>query len=160
MRLVYFYIVVGLLFTSCKKGAVERPIWLNDSPTVRMPDAVFSFKASGKKWDATLLGFVQPMGLSLQYNDSGFTARLEKASGIIESPAQLCLSFGKEHFYYSLSLVNNNSVDISKRDYRSPKTVNPDSSLMQQRIIHYIDEYRNLSYFAGTRDCFSKIKYP
>ena len=104
------------------------------------------FKAKGKNWKASILSFTQPVPLIINYTESGFILSQKTNYGMIEGPAQLVISNGKHHFYYPVNLLNKEWSVTTNKDYRSPKTVNPDSSLNQQRIIHTIDHWRNLLY--------------
>jgi hypothetical protein len=162
MRSLLPYILLLGLITGCKNKFLEKPVFLNDNALLSVPDLHLQFKTKFKKWKVTLQTFTQPIPLSLQYSDTGFTATLKSDAGIVEGPAQICLSSGKQYFYYSVDLINREHAAISRKDYRSPKTVNPDSSLVQHRIMHEFDTYRNLMYTHGKLDYFFEedIKLP
>ncbi len=138
----------------CSKPSTPKPVWVNMADSLIFSDAMLTFKTVGKKWNATIISFVQPLPLSVIYNDTGFTAKPEKPDGIIEGPAQICLTTEGEIFYYPVYLINKKGIPVIDKDYRSPKTVNPDSSLMQQRMIHSIDSFRNLVYLSGKSEYF------
>jgi hypothetical protein len=147
MRKQFFYIILLLVLNACNKP-VAKPVWLNEQSIIYYPDVQLQFKSKTTNWSAMLLGFIQPIPLSIKYNSDGFTVVNENKNGIIEGPAQICLSSGSEHFYYPVNLHNKEWSAVTHKDYRSPKTVNPDSSLQQQRIVHEINQYRNLVYTA------------
>jgi len=111
-----------------------------------MPADSLVFKAKGKNWKASILSFTQPIPLSVNYSDSGFILYQRTMYGITEGPAQIVVSNDNQQFYYQVNLLNKERSAITNKDYRSPKTVNPDSSLQQQQIIHTIDNWRNLLY--------------
>lgn len=145
MRKQFFYIALLLLLNACNK-AVEKPVWLNKQAIISYPDVQMRFKSKTINWSARLVSFIQPIALSIKYNSDGFTVLNENKNGIIEGPAQICLSSGNEHFYYPVNVQNKEWSAVTHKDYRSPKTVNPDSSLNQQRMEHDINLYRNLVY--------------
>jgi hypothetical protein len=145
MRTFYFHIIVLFSLAGCQKYTVVKPTWLNETKTVQLPDASLQFASPYKNWKACLQGFIQPVPLQLQYQDSGFVIKLLHREGISEGPAQIILNSGEQYFYYNLLLVNK-QIAATKKDYRSPKTVNPDSSLQQQRILHQVDANRNILY--------------
>ncbi len=139
------HIILLTLLVSCREVTPEKPVWLNPAPELAVTDLQLQFRCSGKNWKAVLLNFTQPVPLSVRHNDTGITISAVHKKGVTEGPAQLCLSTGDHYFFYPVHLRNSKPVLVSKKDYRSPKTVNPDSSLYQQKIIHDIDEYRNLA---------------
>jgi len=143
MRKLLLHIILLFSLAACKNKTVEKPVWLNESATVQMPDALLQFSSTDKNWKATLQSFTQPIPLQLNYHDSGFIIQLLNYEGVTEGKAQLILNNGKQYFYYDVLLVNEKKSS-TKKDYRSPKTVNPDSSLQQQRILHQIDANRNI----------------
>jgi hypothetical protein len=139
------YIVLTFFLASCKSKQLEKPIWVNNSSTVVIPIDSLQFKTPVKGWKAELLSFIQPIPLIISYNDTGFYILSKTSTGAIEGRAQICLSKGKNYFYYPISIYNKPMAAVSVKEYRSPKTVNPDSSLVQQKIKHRIDQWRNLS---------------
>ncbi len=145
MTRLVVYIIFLLLLSACNKP-VDKPVWLNPQPVISYPDVQLQFESKTNNWSASLVSFIQPIPLSVKYSPDGFTVLNENKNGVIEGPAQICLSCGNQHFYYQVNLINKDWSAVSHKDYRSPKTVNPDSSLHQQRIVHDINQYRNLLY--------------
>jgi hypothetical protein len=78
--------------------------------------------------------------------------------GITEGPAQLCVYIEEDYFFYPVYLLNTNAGTVIHKEFRSPKTVNPDSSLKQQRIIYNIDKYRNILYKQNTSKYFNEAQ--
>lgn len=146
MRKLFFYIILFFSLAACNNKAIEKPLWLHNTTLLSIPADSLIFKAKGKNWEATILSFIQPVPLIINYTDSGFILSQNTNYGVVEGPAQLVISNGKHHFYYPVNLLNKEWSAIVNKDYCSPKTVNPDSSLNQQRIIHTIDCWRNLLY--------------
>jgi len=116
---------------------------VNASATVQLPGALLQFKSSGTNWKARLQSFTQPIPLKTEYLDSGFVINIQNEQGVTEGPAQIILSNGNQHFYFPV-LLRNRQTTAAPKDYRSPKTVNPDSSLQQQSIRHQVDASRNI----------------
>ena len=133
-----------VLVMSCKTHSSKMPVWNNSSDTIVLADAQLVFTTNDKNWEATLLTFIQPIKLSTAFINGKLSVSVLHKTGVVEGPAQICLSSGSEHFYYPVFLVNKNQQPIAAKEYRSSKTVNPDSSLTQQRMIHKIDINRNL----------------
>lgn len=146
MKKIIIHIVLIILLVSCYSKPVEKPVWLNKKAIVSFPADTFLFKSETKNWKAILLSFSQPVPLQINYNTEGFVLFAKNKAGITEGAAQLILSNDNHFFYYELNLHNHSYGTITDKDYRSPKTVNPDSGLHQQRIVHTIDEWRNLVY--------------
>jgi len=138
------HIILLLFIIACKNKQPARPVLLNKEKIISVPNDSLLFQSKEKNWDAVLLSFTQPIPLQIQYTEQGFILSLQHKYGITEGPAQVMLSKDDQQFFYELSLRNNSYGIISNKDYRSPKTVNPDSSLAQHRITHTIDEWRNI----------------
>ncbi len=144
MRKLLLHILLIFLFSTCRKQLIQQPILVNGLSVIVLSNDTIQFKTKDRNWEVCLQSFIQPLPLQIQYNDSGFTVSLKNQFGVIEGPAQIILSNNDQTFFYSITLKNKVSDYIIKKDYRSPKTVNPDSSLQHQRMIHNIDIYRNL----------------
>ncbi|MES2849021.1 MAG: hypothetical protein V4685_08195 [Bacteroidota bacterium] len=138
-------ILLLLLLNACTKP-VQKPIWQNPQSIISFPDVQLQFKSTTNNWSASLVSFIQPIQLSIEYTSDGFILINDNKNGVIEGPAQICLTSGDQYFYYRVNLINKEGSAVTHKDYRSPKTVNPDSSLHQQRIVHAINQYRNLVY--------------
>jgi hypothetical protein len=72
--------------------------------------------------------------------ESGFT---------IEGRGQVCLSTADYHYFYPVFVQNTKSGEVTGKDYRAPKAVNPDYNLNQQSIKHNFDQGRNLTALSG-----------
>jgi hypothetical protein len=145
-------LILLITLVNCQKRAVEKPVWLNKSIVVQVPQSILQFKTDDKEWKATLQSFVQPIPLQISYHHAGFSVQLQNKEGILTGPAKIILNKGDQYFYYDIFLANK-QILVTKKDYRSPKTVNPDSSLQQQSIVFQIDRYRNI---MGNHNSFFK----
>ena len=133
-----------LHLVACHEQVVQRPEWLNARTIIRFPADTLQFRAGGSAWTAALLTFSQPVPLELIPTLYGFKLTAGQPYGITEGPAQLMLASGQQHFYYPCMVQNADTRQRELMDYRSPKTVNPDSGLHQHRMIHQVDPWRNL----------------
>jgi len=144
MRKWFLHIILLVLVVACKNKAVEKPVWVNKTDILSFPNDSLVFKAAGENWTATLQSFTQPIPIKINFANNGFILLPQNNYGITEGTAQLILSSGSQQFYYDLNLRNNSFGSITDKDFRSPKTVNPDSSMAQHRMLHAIDEWRNI----------------
>jgi hypothetical protein len=138
------YTLLWMVLAACNMPQVPKPEWVNRVEYLSIPAEKIVFKAPGNEWEAVLLSFTQPVPLQLSYTDSGFMVSQANQSGITEGKAQIVLTYKDQVFFYPVTLINKESGHISEKDYRSPKTVNPDSSLNQQSLQHAIDQWQNL----------------
>jgi hypothetical protein len=129
---------------SCNKKDATKPLWINGNKTTYSTTDTFIFITKEKKWTANLLSFVQPLPTTITTSNDTLFVQLNAAKGILDGKAQLCLQQGSTAFIYTFNLQNDTTSSSILKDYRSPKTVNPDSSLLQHRIIHHIDSNRNI----------------
>lgn len=135
---------------------MDKPVWINQQSQVYAPSDSLHFKCEGKQWKAVLVGYIQPIELKTLPTTKGITIVFARNSGVIEGPAHLILSKGDQYFMYDFNLLNTKDTIITEKDYRSPKTVNPDSSLNQQRIVFEYDQWHNLVQNKNTRAFFSE----
>ena len=146
---------MAILLFACKEQ-LDKPVWVNEQSQVYAPSDSLHFNCKGKEWKAVLAGFIQPIELKTLPTINGITIVFARNSGIIEGPAQLILSKGDQSFVYDFNLLNTSDSNITEKDYRSPKTVNPDSSLNQQRIVFEYDQWHNLVQNKNTSEFFSE----
>jgi hypothetical protein len=147
---LFVFLVLGL---GCANRQ-EKPIWLNPQSPIEYPTYSFRFKSKDTNWYATLISFTQPISLIVKYEKNGFSLHTPSQSGIIEGPAQLCLSYKENFYYYPVKIVNR--IDSMRHlvDFRSPKTVNSDSSLNHQSIIYFNDRFQNLKRLEDSSSFF------
>lgn len=155
MRVFVLYMALFTLF-SCGKDQVDKPILLNKSTVRFAAGDVLTFKAIPAQWQARLLSLTQPIPVVLMPTNDGFRLKMQNKYGITEGPAQLVIYNDNQYFYYDIYLYNKTTGQITERDYRFPKTVNPDSSLNQQKMIHQIDQWRNVLYLPNSNIYFNE----
>ncbi|GHB79692.1 hypothetical protein GCM10007390_37270 [Persicitalea jodogahamensis] len=135
---------------ACSQVPIEKPVLVSKSEIVSIPADTLSFNTSHSEWEAMLYTHIQPLKMRThQANGRLMVFLLPGQGGILEGPARLELATGNRHFYYPVTVRNSVVKTGSMKDYRSPKTVNPDSALAQQRIVHIIDPARNLLELPG-----------
>ncbi len=150
MMIKYTLALTGLIWytlvslSACRQHLLRRPVPASELTTLTVPFEGLAFVATGRNWKATLLTFTQPIELNIEYTNTGFIVFQDSPAGIIEGPGKLCLNSGNNHFFYDAWLQNQEFTSPETIDIRSPKTVNPDSSLNQQRIVFTIDEWSNI----------------
>lgn len=146
---------MAILLFACKEQ-LDKPVWVNEQSQVYAPSDSLHFNCKGKEWKAVLAGYIQPIELKTIPTTNGITILFARNAGIIEGPAHLLLSKGNQYFIYDFNLLNTSDSILTEKDYRSPKTVNPDSSLNQQRIVFEYDQWHNLVQNKNTREFFSE----
>lgn len=140
-NIVLYGLIVTLLF-SCKQKE-QKPIWLNSKAVLDFHFNELKFSCYERDWKVLLVTSVQPIVLGSSYKNGILKVQSPLRGGVIEGSAEICLTNGDVNYYYPIQLINK-KAKASTIVFRSPKTVNPDSSLAQQRIQYQVDEYRNL----------------
>lgn len=146
-----------LFFFACAQKKATAPVWLNHANRMTIPTDTLFFSSSVKKqWKASLLSFIQPIQLEVMPNSEGFMIYLKEKTGITEGPAQLLLQHDDVSFFYPIQFQNASPGVIAQKDYRSPKTVNPDSSLHQHRMLYTTTQWRNLEQLNQSTQYFAE----
>ncbi|MBC7722853.1 MAG: hypothetical protein H7068_12570 [Pedobacter sp.] len=128
---------------------------MNVQDTLFVPNNELVFLTDHQQWSASLLTPTQPIALAIKISGKHcITTNLLYAAGVTEGPAEICLSSGNSFFYYPVYLLNKKIDSVIHKDYRSPKTVNPDSSLHHQRMLHSFDVYRNIMLLPNKNNKF------
>lgn len=148
--------IIALLLISCANKHVEQPVWLNQKPVVVIPIDSLIFCAANNDWKISLQGFIQPIPVQLKKTNKGFVIQLVNTAGITEGRAILTLAHKGNTFYYDIILKNKISQTKHAYDFRTPKTVNTDSSLQQHRVIYSMDEWRNILPDKGSLQYFAE----
>ena len=143
MRKLITIIILAITAISCDKK-IEKPTWLNQTLVISYNDIVFRFKTNEQDLQAILITSIQPINLKADYQNGVLKVYPINKGGIIEGKAQICLRNNKTSFFYDVEIKNGTKA-VFRKDYRSPKTLNPDSSLIQQRIVYRVDEFRNVT---------------
>ena len=144
-----------LLLCACNNKPIEKPFWMNVKDTLFLPNNGLVFLTDHQQWAASLVTPTQPIELPIKTcGKYYFTANLLYSTGVTEGPAEICLSSGNTFFYYPVYILNKKVDSIIHKDYRSPKTVNPDSSLHHQRMLHNFDVYRNIMPLYNKKNYF------
>lgn len=153
-NLLTLFFLLAIL-CSCNNSPITKPHWLNLKDTLIVPNDKMVFLSPNAYWTVTLLTPIQPITLPVTAgNGHYFTSSLNHVNGITEGPAEICIAQEKLCYHYSVYLLNKKVDTIIHKDYRSPKTVNPDSSLHHQRMIHNLDKYRNILSFQKNKSNF------
>lgn len=156
MRIIILVISLWSIY-SCEQN-MDKPIWLNENTHFTYTHDTFHFKSNTAEWSAILYSFTQPIALTVEPERGGFRVLTKRQSGIIEGTANLCLTSNKKQFFYSVLLINPQDTLSHWVDYRSPKTVNPDSNHSHQSIVFKLDCYQNLLR-SDSENYFSEKEY-
>ena len=144
------HISLLLVIGACTQSPVEKPKISSKSETFSLPADTLYFHTSHAEWVAILYTHIQPLKLRTHYASGRLMVYLlPEQGGIIEGPARVALAHEDQVYYYPVTVRNSSQEPGSKKDYRSPKTVNPDSALVQQQIVHVIGPSRNLIKLPG-----------
>ncbi len=143
MRIIFMTSVLILTFTACRQH-VQKPVWVNAASTITLPGDSLVFSSTSATWLATLLSFTQPVQLRIHAIPGGFSVQPDQETGYTGGPAHLLLQLGNTSFQYHFFLKNKSAGLVTAIDLRSPKTLNPDSTLQQQQMLSNVDEWRNL----------------
>lgn len=143
MKCIFKSLLVFLLF-SCNNGKLDKPVLLSQADTISTQSLNLKFKTQHKNWKAILFTFNQPIELNTSFRDSTLQVNYSSKKLNLNSAANLCLIANDNCFNYNFFLKNSASVKEIQKDYRSPKTVNSDSSLQHDRVSYLLDEAQNL----------------
>ncbi|MDR2275553.1 MAG: hypothetical protein LBF27_31900 [Sphingobacterium sp.] len=143
MRKLSYYIALFLLFSACKKES-SSPNWPLERYELVLPSKSIYFDWNPKEhYRAILYSFSQPIELLTSIENGKFKVKLDQVAGITEGPAELLL-VGKNIYHFNVMIKNVGSDHPSTKTFYSPRTFDPDSSLIQQRLSINMDTYRNL----------------
>ena len=147
--------ILSMGVVSCGNQMVHAPeiVYKPDSLYSNITDSIVLLLDAGNAtpYHFYLITAVQPLLLEATTRHGKTTVLLKSADGFCEGPAAICCVAGRQNFFYPVQLIypmEDQLVQI-KKDYRSPKTVNPDSSLLQQRILYNMDKRRILLPLSG-----------
>ncbi|MFC5624359.1 hypothetical protein [Algoriphagus winogradskyi] len=141
-RLLLF--MIGNLLFGCQQEKVTKPEMLNPKATFVVNLDSLLFEAEAREWQAWVSTAVQVIYPEVTQHEQQLSISINPKNGVIEGSAYLTLQAGEDQFVYPIYLRNpketRNLVDL-----RSPKTVNTDSSMIQQQILYSYDHSGNLS---------------
>jgi len=134
----------------------KAPIWIDPVDTLLLNHQNLHFKTENLDWKAFLRTEIQPISIPWTYSHGILSLSLKDISGIVEGPADFSFIYKDKSYDYSFYLKNPSGIKLIHRDYRSPKDLNPDSNLEQQKIVHQIDIYRNLKELPNKDSLFEE----
>lgn len=148
------FILCLFIGAGCRSRPVaEAPLLLHFPGILHAgrPDSVVvKVQGAGEEWKFVLLTQRQPILLKPEFHQGAGVIPLQFPFDFYQGPAVLCCMHGERRYFYSLLLVDDRVAGrpVIQKEYRSPKTVNPDSSLAQQRICFDLDTSRNILPYA------------
>lgn len=145
MSKLWIYIALLALLISCQKKEVKAPEWLNPGEEWGAEFPALEFSVEEVEWQAWLQTPLQPITLKIESREGKLSLSLPEKNLWIEGQAILILSHKDKQFHFPLFLKKRES-ESELVDLRSPKTVNTDSSLVQQQMLHLLDQAGNLDF--------------
>ncbi|WP_026951444.1 hypothetical protein [Algoriphagus mannitolivorans] len=143
MRQLLIHIVLLALLFSCQEKEVKAPVWLNPSNQWGKDFPPLEFSVEESDWQAWLQTPLQPIFLKIDSQDEKLSLSLPEKNLWIQGQAILILGHKESRFHFPLYL-NKAESNSELVDLRSPKTVNTDSSLVQQQMLLIIDQAGNI----------------
>ncbi len=134
---------------SCTKSKSPKPLLLSNIDTVNIQNMDVHFKTNFKSWKAFLFSFNQPIPLKTKFKDGILQVSYSTKKNNVETDAQIVLMDADTFFSYKTYMKNLTSTVNIIKDYRSPKTVNSDSSLHHDRIFYVLDNGQNIQSING-----------
>lgn len=149
---MHFNLKTYLYFLSCLcvsmlvscSSEIEKPKMQYDSNVFDIENFNISFRAKGEEWAAYLQTYRQPVPLLLTKSSEGFSLQFLKEDTPTAGCAIICLSHGDSTFFFPIELIEKSTLPKKYIDFRSPKTLNPDSILVHQKIVYFIDSKRQI----------------
>ncbi|WP_343561433.1 hypothetical protein [Sphingobacterium sp.] len=157
MKKINYYKLLILLFLSCKEEE-KMPHWPLNTNELVLPAKGITFDWNPKEQcRAILYSFSQPMELPTSMINGQLLIDLKNIIGVTEGPAELVL-LGQDAYHFPLRLKNKGPEQLLTKTFYSPRTFDPDSSLIQQRLYVKVDQHRNLHPFSST-EYFKEMNY-
>lgn len=148
MKRLLLLFTFGTFLLGCQKDPVTKPILKNPNATYVVNQDKLLFEAEVSEWQAWVSTPVQVVYPQVTQQDKHLSISINPKNGVIEGPAFLTLQSGADQFVYPIYLKNP-ETNSQLVDLRSPKTVNTDSSMIQQQILYSYDFSGNLSVLDG-----------
>lgn len=140
-----YFILIPFLFSTCFQEHTIKPELLNTSFILSPYKDTIYFRTPHKAWKIEFYGSVQPIPFVISHKDDLLTIVPKYSLSIPVSFLHIVLSAGN-HFYVFRFQYQNHFQTVSNRKYRSPKSVNTDSVLLQYSLEHTISTNRNIIY--------------
>jgi hypothetical protein len=144
MKRISLLVLLGIVLFGCQKEQAKKPVFLNPMEEAVVNRDSLLFEVEGNGWVALISTPIQVIYPQLSQNKNQLTVILNPKDGVIEGPAFLTLQLNDSQFIYPISL-RNPETKTSLEELRTPKTVNTDSSMIQQQILYSFDLSGNLS---------------
>ena len=140
-----YFILIPFLFMTCFQEHTIKPKLLNTSFILRPYKDAIHFRLPYKSWKIEVYGSVQPIPFVISHIDDLVTIVPKYSLSIPTSFLHVVLSTGN-NFYVFRFQYQNHLQTVSNRKYRSPKSINTDSVLLQYSLEHTISTNRNIIY--------------
>lgn len=136
-------LILWMIVTSCQQSSSTAPRWINPKGTILLNKDTLRFDVPAVIWKAKINTPVQTIHPQIMQHGSKLWIIPTASQGVIEGLSYLTLTSEENSYIISFQLKNP-SRSGQLVDTRSPKTVNTDSSLVQQQLLHARDSAGNL----------------
>ncbi|MCH7402269.1 hypothetical protein ACFOUP_18295 [Belliella kenyensis] len=142
MKKIHFLMLFIWLF-SCHRSEIEKPIWVNPVKEWKESDGLMKFKVVPGDWSAIIQTSSHPIPADFSLENDELWVAFPKERLFVSGQAFLVLYLERNSFSFPFFL----SLDLKEgklEDIRSPKTLNTDSSLVQQQMLYAVGKGGNL----------------
>lgn len=129
---------------SCEKVQVAAPVQISSNEILMVNRDTLKFQVGGENWKAMVQTPVQVLYPKVILKENQLSLFVSAQEGIIAGPGFITLQHEDQVFNFPVVLRNTESTS-QLEDLRSPKTVNNDSSMVQQQILYSFDQSGNLT---------------
>ncbi len=132
-----------LLVYSCQSPPVKEPLWLNPTEEWAEQDEPLKFQVGDGEWKVKIQTSSQPILTDFTISKGELTIPYPTEKTVVEGMAFILLEQMEASFSYPITLKVD-SGNGKLEDIRSPKTINTDSSLVQQQLLYRFGKGGNL----------------
>lgn len=130
-------------FFSCQSPQVKQPIWINPLQEWRESDGTMKFEVQPGDWSVLIQTSSQPILADYQVEEGELRIAYPKDRCFIVGQAFIVLELEEKSFAFPV-ILNPELENGKLEDIRSPKTLNTDSSLVQQQMRYSFGRGGNL----------------
>lgn len=142
MKKVHSILLLLWLF-SCHTREIEQPTWINPVTEWKESDGLMKFKVGPGDWSAIIQTSSHPIVADFSIENDELWVAFPKDRPFVAGQAFLVLYLESKSFTFPV-LLNPDLKEGKLEDIRSPKTLNTDSSLVQQQMLYAVGKGGNL----------------
>ncbi|MDN3205626.1 hypothetical protein [Algoriphagus sediminis] len=137
------FLLLLVCFFSCQSPEVEQPTWINPIQEWRETDGMMKFRIQPGDWSVLIQTSSQPIVTDYSIEEGELKVAYPKYRSFVEGQAFIVLKLEGKSFAFPVFL-NPELGNGKLEDIRSPKTLNTDSSLVQQQMRYSFGKGGNL----------------